>query len=498
MPYICIMNLLSVIRRKRLMRLHWRLFFPLVAMLWIIIAIVISYFVTYEKQRQKENLENRLINVNNTVIEAYERGVDLDKTVDFVKLITDNTTLAPLRITVYDRNGMMIADNPARTIKLQGESSDEPDLNLLEMADDAGVMIRDIVYGSERSMICSRVSSDGLIYSFAALPYSVEVIDYIGVGPMVWVLVIALGLLSSFLAYLGVVTVSRNVYALRDFAHSIASDAIPSNIDFSHFSNDELGDVSRNLLTLYREKIDAKQEKIRHEQQIALNVSHELNTPISIIKGYIDTLLADDGMPTEVRRDFMLRAKQNADRLASLVRDVSMVMRLNDTDSKRLSAVPVNIRDLVSQIAGDVVWGNTIGDMSFNFDIPADCVVAGHESLLTNVMLNLIRNAAKYSGGSEISFRWLRLENGRHIFQFSDNGVGVPSEHIEHLFELFYRVDVGRSRKNGGTGLGLPIVKRIITSLGGDIQVDNAPSGGLRFIISIPAVIPDDNNKSNG
>ena len=97
------------------MRLHWRLYFPLVAMLWLIIGITIFYFVSHEKNRQQQNLENRLLNVNNTVIEAYNNGVNLQETVNFIRLFTDNTTLTPLRITVYDKYGTMVADNPATT-----------------------------------------------------------------------------------------------------------------------------------------------------------------------------------------------------------------------------------------------------------------------------------------------------------------------------------------------------------------------------------------------
>ena len=72
--------------RQHILRLHWKLFFPLVGLLWLIIGITIFYFVSHEKQRQKENLENRLLNVNNTVVGAYERGVDLQKTVDFIQI----------------------------------------------------------------------------------------------------------------------------------------------------------------------------------------------------------------------------------------------------------------------------------------------------------------------------------------------------------------------------------------------------------------------------
>ena len=104
---------------KSILQLHWRLFLPLVGLLWLTIGITIIYFVNHEKHRQRENLENRLLNVNNTVISAYGNGADLQKTVDFIKLFTDETTLDPLRLTVYDDNGNMVADNPEATILLR-------------------------------------------------------------------------------------------------------------------------------------------------------------------------------------------------------------------------------------------------------------------------------------------------------------------------------------------------------------------------------------------
>ena len=99
--------------RPRISKLHWKLYIPLVTLLWLIIGITIVYFVSHEKQRQKSNLVVRLLNVNNTVIDAYDRGEDLQETVDFIDLFLDNTTLSPLRVTVYDDKGNILADNPA-------------------------------------------------------------------------------------------------------------------------------------------------------------------------------------------------------------------------------------------------------------------------------------------------------------------------------------------------------------------------------------------------
>lgn len=472
--------------KRHIPKLQWKLFIPLVGMLWLIIGITIVYFVSHEKQRQKENLENRLLNVNTTVIEAYQRGVDLKKTVDFIQLFTDNTTLAPLRITVYDSSGNMIADNPEATIILYDSDGNlRPELRgLWERGDN--LKVKDIKYDDDKSMICSKRSPDGKIHSFAGLPYEGEVLTFLSIDPMVWIVIIFLGLLSSALAYIGVEAVCRNVYALRDFAQGISADQVPDDIDSRHFSNDELGEVSRNLMRLYRDKIHARQEKAHHERQIAINVSHELNTPIGIIQGYLDSILDDGEMPEELKHRFLVRARENTERLAHLVGDVGKVMSLQENGIIN-DRSPINMREMAVQLEEDITHDPVTSQMRFVHEIPEECMVLGHESLLVNAMLNLMYNAAQHSGGTTMRLRWLREKEGLHYFEFSDNGRGVDPEHLGRLFDLFYRVDTGRSRKNGGAGLGLPLVNRTIMAMGGNITVENLASGGLKFIFSIPA-----------
>lgn len=433
----------------------------------------------------KYNLENRLVNVNNTVIEAYENGNDLQKTVDFIHLFTGNTTLDPLRITVYDNKGVMIADNPEATILVYDAAGNMlPEFKRLG-GGGANASVSDLSIDGNKLMVSTKRSADGLVSSFAALPYKGEVIDFLSIDPMVWIVVIILGILSSALAYWGVRVVCKNVYALRNLAQAISTDQLPDDADTWEFSDDELGDVSRKLLTLYRDKIHAEREKMHHERQIGMNVSHELNTPVGIIKGYLDTVLADDNMPDALKRKFLVRAQQNTDRLANLVSDVSMVMRLQEGGA--IDYGIINFRDMTTQIAEDIAQGHIADNMTFICDIPEDCLIKGHESLLTNALLNLIYNAAQYSGGTRISLLWKGENDGMHRFEFADNGCGVDDEHLDRLFDLFYRVDTGRARKNGGAGLGLPLVHRIITAMGGDITVENAPGGGLGFTFTLPA-----------
>lgn len=470
--------------RRRLLKLHWKLFLPLVALLWLIVGITIVYFVTHEKERQQHNLENRLLNVNATVIDAYCHDFDLQKTVEFIKLFTDNTTLAPLRITVYDSLGNMLADNPEKTIPYFDRQG-KPNLDytrLLRDDDSPEVGIISDNYGM--AMISSQKSPDGRIYAFSALPFEDEVVDFLSVNPVVWGIVVALGLVMSVLLFFGVRAVCRNVYALRDFAKAASDDNLPDDVDSLGFSKDELGDVSRDLLRLYKDKIGAEQEKYNHERRIGMNLSHELNTPISIIKGYVDTVVADNDMPEETRKKFMLRVQQNTDRLSTLIKDISSVIRL-DADESIGDLMPVVFRQLAERVAEDTRLAHICEGMDFVIDVPDDCLVMAHESLLTNAILNLIYNSAKYSGGTSMYLKWTGEKDGMHQFVFADNGIGVGEEHLSRLFDLFYRVDYGRSRKVGGSGLGLPLVQRIIVAFGGTISVDNAPEGGLRFTFTL-------------
>lgn len=479
------MRIDSSVITKRVMRLHWKLFFPLIGLLWLIIGITITYFVTHEKQRLKENLENRLLNVNSTVIEAYENNADLQRTVDFIKLFTGQTTLDPLRITVYDDNGAMVADNAEATIHLFDENGNLiPEFKSL-WNNTGRIYVHDMTLEYDKFMVCSKTSPDGRIHSFAALPYNEAVLRFFGTDPMIWVVVFGLGIFSSILVYLGSRAVCKNVYVLRDFADAISSNQLPENVDAWNFSKDELGDVSRKLLLLYREKLHAEHEKTHHERQIGMNISHELNTPISIIKGYLDTILSDPDMPEEMRHKFLVRAQQGTDRLIRLIGDVNTLMRLQETGSA-LECNTIRLHDIAVKLEEYINQGNIINGMTFEYNIPDSCTVIGHKSLLMNAMLNLTYNAAKHSEGTRITLRWIREEDGREVFSFADDGVGVAKEHLERLFDMFYRVDNGRSRKKGGSGLGLPLVSNIIAAMGGTITAQNVPTGGLEFIFILP------------
>lgn len=240
------------------------------------------------------------------------------------------------------------------------------------------------------------------------------------------------------------------------------------------------------LVFRYSKRMD---QRIRREQemkqtlmrrQLTQNISHELKTPVASIMGYTDTILSNPNMAQETRNRFIERTHVQAHRLATLLDDLSVLNRV-DYAPHVISMHRVNVSQVVADITQDVAISIKEKDMRLNNYLPEDIIINGNESLIYSIFSNLIDNSIKYAGNMT-TIDILAYENGDNWqFTFSDNGEGVPEEHLQHLFERFYRIDTGRSRSMGGTGLGLAIVKNAVIHHNGSISVKNNREGGLEF-----------------
>ena len=190
-------------------------------------------------------------------------------------------------------------------------------------------------------------------------------------------------------------------------------------------------------------------------------------------------------MNEESRKRFIAKALEHVNRLVNLIADVSAITRLEE-GGDLINTEPVNFHDLVYTLANDFEASGSLGSMTFDFDIPLGTEIMGNYNLLTGAIINLAKNAASYSKGTVCELCLTGEDDKFYTFEFRDDGVGVGEEHIPHLFERFYRVDSGRSRKAGGTGLGLPILHNTIIAHGGRISVANRQTGGLVFTFTLP------------
>lgn len=216
--------------------------------------------------------------------------------------------------------------------------------------------------------------------------------------------------------------------------------------------------------------------------QFVANISHELKTPLTSIKGFAETLrYVDDD---ETRNKFLDIIDEESDRLARLIHDILI---LYDIEQNRDPVYePFSTKDIIQNVELLVMREAKSKNISISVDIKDDVELIGDRDKFKQMLLNLVYNAVKYTepNGSVIvsSFR----EKHDFVLTVKDTGIGISKEDLPRIFERFYRVDKARSRNSGGTGLGLAIVKHIAISFNGVIDVESTLGKGTTFIIRIP------------
>lgn len=229
-----------------------------------------------------------------------------------------------------------------------------------------------------------------------------------------------------------------------------------------------------------------KQEKVKQlKQEMTGNVAHELRTPVAGIRAYLETVLTQD-LDEEKKRYFIERSFQQVLALSEIIRDMSLIAKMEETPNLIVSE-KVNIEALLNRINEEVGAQLKSKNMDFDFQLPPNTEINGSSNLIYSIFRNLTDNAIRYAGSdTKINVSIYNEDADYYYFSFYDTGAGIPDEsRLNRIFERFYRVNEGRTRDTGGSGLGLSIVKNAVIFHKGKIAAKNRKNGGLEFLFTL-------------
>ena len=312
---------------------------------------------------------------------------------------------------------------------------------------------------------------------------------------------------NHFIQYLNVIS---DIPAINPDHFTKVEELKPINDFITTYSNDKIEIFEKNLpikqISIHKNKryfdiqcivfhdksyeisitdITKSEKRKLLKQQMTSNIAHELRTPVSSIKGYLETILSNNELPVDKQKYFIEKASVQIDRLSELIRDISILTNIEEA-SNLYEIEKINLKTIVKDVIENLQSKINEAQAKVEVNIEKSTFIKGNKALIYSVFQNLLENSLIY-GGEELTItidKYHEDENNVY-FTFSDNGVGIDEEHQARIFERFYRVDKGRTRKNGGTGLGLAIVKNAILFHKGDISVKTRKGGGAEFLFSL-------------
>ena len=444
-------------------------------------------FSVYQYQREKEYkidiLHSRLQMYNYEMVQTL--GEDgLTSSEQFRDYVARHQ-MEGLRVSVIDLKGRVILDSYDTNVDSLGNHLQRTEIRQALHAG-SGYDIKRTSQSTHETYFYSATRFGDVIVR-AAVPYSAELTRSLQADNTYIYFAGVLTLLLGIVLYYITHRISRHIGYLREFAMKAEKGEELDHELERRLPDDELGDISHTIIMLYWKLRHSEEDKVRIKRQLTQNAAHELKTPAASIHGYLESILDNPDMPEDKKKHFLERCYAQSERMSKLLLDMSALTKLDEMDDNRLRTRqeyrPVDVLQIIKSVLDDTNLQLQEKGLIPSLHLPPHIEVLGDPSLIYSIFRNLIDNVIAYAtGASRLEMVCREIETGgRHFYEFQvgDNGPGVEPQHLEHLFERFYRVDKGRSRKLGGTGLGLAIVKNAVAAHGGQTTAFPTPGGGL-------------------
>lgn len=406
---------------------------------------------------------------------------DLKAQLDRLKEIKGNEAT---RFTVIDLNGKVVADSDVKDSNtMESHKNREEVRETLESGN--GYATRRSHTLKESMLYVASKSINGKYIIRMAIPFS-------GIEHYSW------SLIPAFLISIGITLIISMILANR-FSRSvtkpmqeIAEEMLKLKEDkpefhFKHYKYEELNVIADTTMQMSK-SVKESMNRIEFErlvrQEFFSNASHELKTPLTSVRGYVELLengmAADEKMKTE----FLARIKKETDNMTNLINDILMISRL-ETKEAEVILTQVRLCPLVKEVCTSLELLAKEYQVTVNMSCRPLSMTANVQQL-RELLNNLITNAIKYNKpGGKVNVT-ISSETKEIVIIVEDTGVGIPEDAKQRVFERFYRVDKGRSKKVGGTGLGLSIVKHIVNYYNGTIELQSKLMEGSKFTVRLP------------
>ena len=450
-----------------------RVFLTVLALCWLLVGVFMLLQYHREKEFKASLLDTRLQMHNNRIIEDIHQGQHIE---DIVARI--GAPVEDLRVTLIDKDGNVLYDNNKHLLNPPTNHNNRPEIKAARASGAGYAIARHSVSDDVNYFYSARLGENGMVVRSAA-PYTHSLVDFLKADSRLLWIMVALTLVMSLAVFLSTRKISLSITRLHRFAEKAERGERIYNDEA--FPNDELGSIASNIVQLYVQRdeqhskaLKLEQDKVRLKKQLTNNINHELKTPVASILLSLDLLDDHPELTAEKKQEFMDKIRINAQRLNALLKDVSTITRM-DEGANLIRKEEIDLTGLIREIVEEE---HLRTDMNISLDCPKLTIV-GNRILLESIFRNLIDNAIAYSGATDMKI--IADKDGN--FTISDNGCGIDSEHLPHIFERFYRVDKGRSRAAGGTGLGLSIVRNAVAIHGGDIKAESI--NGLTYTFQL-------------
>ena len=466
----------------------WK-FFAACISLTLVAVFALNFFASLKLRRDFESKISERLRTNallvGHILSEQMQGGESNVIQQKVKSLADELGL---RITIINPQGTVLGDSGKDPSEMVNHADRSEVIDA--MKDGFGESTRPSeTLGYNMKYVAVRISDDGGVLGVVrfAMPLSeVQLEMQVIYRAVLFGAVVAL-MIALAITYFVSRSMTSPIREMKEIAQRLASGDFSRKVRIK--SQDELGELGQSLNTM-ADELQATMENLKRMDRVrtdfVANVSHELKTPLTLIKGYIETLEDKAINDTEKAGKFISIIKDHANRLSNIIDDLLSLSEL-ELSRDSIEKSEFDLKSLVDDIAlgfGHALAAKqqklTIEPQGQNFKIKAD------RDKIEQVFVNLIDNAIKYTEDGGLIKVCLVQQNREVVVTVEDNGVGIQKEHIDRVFERFYRVDKGRSRQLGGTGLGLGIAKHIVLAHKGEIRIESDVNRGTKVFVTLP------------